>query len=114
MADRDGVLVRTTKKLGVAGFGTLAVSAALLGFGSGVAGADDLTPSDTVVANPVAEDGIRAASIGEVLGTTDATGPADVRDSGVGVPTTKGGAPQPGNLAELGYDCLFVWSQFCQ
>lgn len=118
MAGKAAVLVRRVRQLGFAGLAALAMSASLLGAGSGVAGADDLKPNpskpsghpacERCVRSPSTHGEVRAADIGDVLAQGDA------RTSDKGVPVTKGHSPLPGNLSQLGYDCLQVWSQFCR
>lgn len=128
MAEHTEGLVRRTKKLGAVGFGGLAIIAALLSFGAGTASADEIfadpsTPSQ----GPAVEDGIRsvqgqlrASDIGVaraqgVTQTDDGySAEADVRGSDIAVPVVFGESPPPGDLSQLGYDCLFSWSQFCQ
>ncbi|WP_141564486.1 hypothetical protein [Mycolicibacterium palauense] len=92
--------------------------AALIGPGVGAAAADDLKPDPaTPSAGPVAQKGIRSQAVQGDLREADkgvVLAQGDVRGSNEAVPTTKGESPQPGNLSNLGYDCLFVWSQFCQ
>jgi hypothetical protein len=100
------------RKLRIAGLGAVAASAALLSLGAGAAYADELYADPAAVEGGVRSPGgqgeVRASDIGSV----NAQG--DVRGSDIAVPVVKGGSPPPGNLAELGYDCLFSWSQFCQ
>jgi hypothetical protein len=69
MAENAEALVRKTKKLGILGFGAVAVTGAFLAFGAGTAGADvsDVEGDPSApFANPVAEDGIRPSEAGLV------------------------------------------------
>ncbi len=105
------------KKLTIAGFSAVAATAALLSLGAGTAYADEISADPaTPSQGPAVEDGIRSGGQGEArssdIGVVNAQG--EVKGSDIAVPVVKGGAPPPGNLSELGYDCLFSWSQFCQ
>jgi len=92
----------------------------MLGIASGTAHADDLKADPTTPsAGPVADKGIRTQAIQGELRTADKgvaqAQSVDVRGSNIGVPTVKADSPPPGNLAaDIGYDCLFAWSQFCK
>lgn len=118
MADNAAVLVRGLRRWGTAGFAALAVSASLVSAGSGVAGADTLKPNpskpsghpacERCVRSPSTHGEVREADIGDVLAQGDA------RTSDKAEPATKGHSPLPGNLADLSYDCLQPWSQFCR
>ena len=133
MAEHTEGLVRRTKKLGAVGFGGLAITAALLSFGAGTASADDIaadpyTPSSSpaVEDNPRSVQGeVRASDIGvaQAQGVTkngdEFSAVAQVRGSDIARLNTapgpvQGSSPPPGDLSQIGYDCLFSWSQFCQ
>lgn len=89
MAENAEALVRNTKKLGIVGFGALAVTGAFLAFGAGVAGADvsDVEGDPAApFANPIAEDGIRTADPGVVN-----AGPSEVRASDINAPLAPSG-----------------------
>lgn len=105
MADSAKVLVRRAKQLGAVGFGSLAVTAALMSFGAGSASADELTPDPATPSGQVAEDGVRASGYAEVSATQ-----GDVRDSNIAIPATQGHAPQPGDLSAGLDECLFDWA----
>ncbi len=106
------------QKLRIAGIGAVAATAALLSLGAGTAYADEIAADPAAPSQgPAVEGGVRApGGQGEIrasdIGSVNAQG--EVRGSDIAVPVVKGGSPPPGNLAELGYDCLFSWSQFCQ
>jgi hypothetical protein len=127
VAEHTEGLVRRTKKLGAVGFGGLAVTAALLSFGAGTASADEIFSDQTPSSGPAVEDGVRsvqgqlrATDIGVaqaqgVIQSEDGFSPeAEVRGSNIAVPVVFGQSPPPGDLSQLGFDCLFSWSQFCQ
>jgi hypothetical protein len=89
MAEHAEALVRKTKKLGILGFGAVAVTGAFLAFGAGTAGADvsdvegdPAAPS----AFPSAEDGIRVADPGVVN-----AGASEVRASDINAPLAPAG-----------------------
>ncbi|KUI24405.1 hypothetical protein [Mycobacterium sp. GA-2829] len=89
MAENAEALVRNTKKLGIVGFGALAVTGAFLAFGAGVAGADvsDIEGDPAApAANPIAEDGIRVADPGVVN-----AGPSEVRAADINAPLAPAG-----------------------
>ncbi|MBI3215845.1 MAG: hypothetical protein HYZ38_18650 [Mycobacterium sp.] len=119
MSANSAVIGRRSKKYGAVGFSALAVSVALLGLGAGTANADDLKADPSKPsAGPVAENGIRSQAIQGDLRTSDIgvaqAGTSKVTTSSEAVPTVKGSSPPPGDLAtDIGYDCLFAWSQFC-
>ncbi|MDY6870112.1 MAG: hypothetical protein SV966_06025 [Actinomycetota bacterium] len=96
MAEHAEALVRRTKKLGIMGFGALAVTGAFLAFGAGTAGADvDDVEGDSSApsAFPVAEDGIRVAG----LGVANA-GPSEVRAARIGAPLPPAGGESKDSL----------------
>lgn len=114
MAGDPPLLGRSVKKLGVVAVTALVCVAVPTGPAwASTLKADPTKPS----AGPSVERGVRPQAVhGEVRaadkGEVQAQGV--VRGSDRAVVTVKGHAPQPGNLANLNYDCLFVWSQFCQ
>lgn len=96
MAEHADALVRKTKKLGVVGFGALAVTGAFLAFGAGTAGADvtDVEGDPSApLANPIAEDGVRVADPGVVN-----AGPSEVRAADVGAPLAPAGGESKDSL----------------
>jgi hypothetical protein len=114
MAGYPTLLGRSVKRLGVVVVTVLVCNAALTGPAwATTLKADPTKPS----AGPAVEKGVRQQAVhGEVRGADKGEVQAQgvVRGSDKAVVTVKGHAPQPGNLANLNYDCLFVWSQFCQ
>lgn len=109
MADTAKVLVRRAKKVGVVGFGSLAVSAALLGFGAGTASADELAPDPAAPGGQYAEDGVRPSGWQEyeAIQTNSEDG---IRSSNIAIPATTGHAPEPGDLSAGLDECLFNWA----
>lgn len=96
MAEHAEALVRKTKKLGIMGFGALAVTGAFLTLGAGIAGADvDDVEGDPAApsAFPVAEDGIRVADVGVVN-----AGPSEVRAADIGAPLPPAGGESKDSL----------------
>ncbi|BCI54914.1 hypothetical protein NIIDNTM18_41920 [Mycolicibacterium litorale] len=96
MAEHAEALVRKTKKLGIMGFGALAVTGAFLAFGAGTAGADveDIEADPAAPsAFPVAEEGIRVADPGVVN-----AGPSEVRAADVGAPLAPSGGESKDSL----------------
>lgn len=95
MADAEA-LVRKTKKLGIMGFGALAVTGAFLAFGAGTAGADvsDIQGDPAAPSGfPVAEDGVRTADPGVVN-----AGPSEVRAADIGAPLPPAGGESKDSL----------------
>jgi hypothetical protein len=119
MSTKFAAIGRSTKKYGAVGFSAFAISAALLGSTVAVANADDLKADpSTPSAGPVAKDGIRSQAIQGDFRSSDKgvaqAGTSKVTVSNIAIPQVKGSSPLPGNLAaDIGYDCLFPWSQFC-
>ncbi|TFV61074.1 hypothetical protein E4P42_02555 [Mycobacterium sp. PS03-16] len=96
MAEHAEALVRRTKKLGLMGFGALAVTGAFLAFGAGTASADveDVEGDPSApAAFPVAEDGIRVADPGVVN-----AGPSEVRAADIGAPLAPAGGESKDSL----------------
>jgi hypothetical protein len=89
MAVHADALVRTTKKVGVAGLGALAVTGAFLAFGAGTAGADveDIGADPSApFASPVAEEGVRISDVGVAN-----AGPSEVRAADINAPLAPAG-----------------------
>jgi hypothetical protein len=96
MAENAEALVRKTKKLGILGFGAVAVTGAFLAFGAGTAGADvsDVEGDPSApFANPVAEDGIRPSEAGLVN-----AGVSEVRAADIGAPLAPAGGESKDSL----------------
>ncbi|MGK2880268.1 MAG: hypothetical protein ACSLE6_05550 [Mycobacterium sp.] len=106
MADNAKVLVRRAKKLGVAGLGSLAVSAALLSFGAGAASAEEITSDPASPSGgPIAEDGVRPSGWQEYDATQtilieegEITFGEGVTDSNIAIPGTIAEPPEPGDI----------------
>ncbi len=101
-----------TRKL-AASVGAVAISAALLSIGGGIAHADDTDTSDvkpntTATEGPTVKDGVRASGNGEAAATQGV-----VRNSVKAVPGTKGTASLPDPMADIGWNCLFTWTDLC-
>jgi hypothetical protein len=99
--------VRRAKKVGIAGAGAFAISAALLGLGTGTAGADELTPDPSApVGSPAPEGNVRASGSAERSSTQ-----GDERSSNIALPegtpiAVQASSPPPGDLSDVGIDCL--------
>ncbi|MCG5430983.1 hypothetical protein LV457_01555 [Mycobacterium sp. MYCO198283] len=106
MAKHEG-LARRAKKVGIAGAGAFAISAALLGLGAGTASADELTPDPSKpVSHPAPEGNVRASGSAERSATQ-----GDERKSDIALPkgtpvAVQASAPNPGNLSDVGIDCV--------
>ncbi|WP_422745046.1 hypothetical protein ACN27E_23145 [Mycobacterium sp. WMMD1722] len=109
MADTARIGFASAKKLGTTVIGALAVSGALLSFGAGTAFADEISadPSDPR-SRPAVEDGVRTSGSAE-----SAAIQGEARASAIAVPNITAGSPQPGNLSDLGINCLFDWDNSC-
>lgn len=89
--------------------GALAVTGALLSVGAGTAladkeSADPAKPSS----GPAVEDGVRPSG-----SDAKAAVQGEERESSVATPNVTAGSPQPGNLSDLGINCLFTWDNTC-
>lgn len=111
MADNAKVLVRRAKQLGVVGFGSLAVSAAMLSFGAASAHADELAPDPSSPgAGPQAD--VRPSGWQEYDSTlniiiaegddgleTSVNSGDRITSSGIAIPATGAEAPDPGDIS---------------
>ena len=109
---------RRVSRLGAGAVAALSITAMLTGSGCPAASAKTLKADPTKPsAGPAVEKGIRPQAVhGEVRNADkgEVLAQGTVRGSDKAEVTVKGHAPQPGNLADLNYDCLFAWSQFCR
>jgi hypothetical protein len=89
--------------------GGFAVAAALVSFGAGTASADKASADPSKPSSsPSVEDGVRPSGSAEKAAIQGET-----RESSVAVPNVSAGSPQPGNLSDLGINCLFSWDNSC-
>ncbi|WP_422748513.1 hypothetical protein ACN27E_09485 [Mycobacterium sp. WMMD1722] len=89
--------------------GALAVATALLSVGAGTASADEVSADPSKPSSgPAVEDGVRPSGNAEKAAIQGET-----RKSAVAVPNISAGSPQPGNLSDLGINCLFAWDNSC-
>jgi hypothetical protein len=99
----------SAKKFGTTVIGALAVTGALLSFGAGTAFADEVSADPSAPSSgPAVEDGVRPSGFAE-----NAAIQGEARESAIAVPNVTAGSPQPGNLSDLGINCLFAWDNSC-
>lgn len=112
VADYANVLVRRAKKLVVVGFGSLAVTAALVSFGAGSASADEIAPDPgTPLGGPQSD--VRPSGWQEYDATTNiiitegddgleaSINSGDgISSSDIAVPATDVSPPEPGDISE--------------
>jgi hypothetical protein len=99
----------TAKKLGATLLGGFIVSAALVSFGAGTASADKASADPSKPSSgPAVEGGVRPSGA-----DAKAAVQGESRESNVAVPNVTAGSPQPGNLSDLGINCLFAWDNTC-
>lgn len=105
----DTAKVGFGKKLGTTVIGALAVTGAMLSLGAGTAFADEVSADPSAPSSgPAVEDGVRPSGSAE-----NAAIQGEARESSVAVPNVTAGSPQPGNLSDLGINCLFAWDNSC-
>jgi hypothetical protein len=101
--------VKGAKGLGQTVVGALAVTAALVSLGAGTASADKTSADPSKPSSgPAVEDGVRPSGSAEKAAIQ-----GESRESSVAVPNVTAGSPQPGNLSDLGINCLFTWDNTC-
>lgn len=109
MADTARTGFGTVKWLGSTLIGACVVSAALVGLGAGTASADKTSADPSKPSSgPAVEDGVRPSGA-----DAKAAIQGESRESSIAVPNISAGSPQPGNLSDLGINCLFAWDNSC-
>jgi hypothetical protein len=109
MADTTGIRCRSAKKWGTTIVGALAVTCALLSAGAGTAFADKVSADPSKPSSgPSVEDGVRPSGSAEKAAIQ-----GQARESAIATPNISAGSPQPGNLSDLGINCLFAWDNSC-
>lgn len=109
MADTASIGFSSARKWGASVIGAVAIAGALLSVGAGTAFADKVSADPSKPSSgPAVEKGVRASGSDE--------NPAiqgEARESSIATPNVTAGSPQPGNLSDLGINCLFNWDNSC-
>jgi len=109
MADTARFAFGSAKKWGTTVVGALAVTGALLSVGAGTASADKVSADPSKPSSgPAVENGVRPSGSAEKAAIQ-----GEARESAVATPNISAGSPQPGNLSDLGINCLFAWDNSC-
>lgn len=97
------------KTWGATVIGGAAIAGALLSVGAGTAFADNIQADPSKPSSgPAVEKGVRASGSDENPAIQGET-----RESSIAKPNVTAGSPQPGNLSDLGINCLFNWDNSC-